>query len=308
MPRIRIGSRGSRLALIQARAVVDALHRARPDVSTEIEIIHTAGDREIDLPLDRIGGIGVFIKEIEQALVEGKIDLAVHSMKDVPTSLPEGLVLAATTERADPRDVLVAKAASSLETLPPGATVATGSLRRRSQLLASRPDLRVEDLRGNVGTRLEKLDRSSWDAIVLAAAGLLRLNLASRIAAYLPLESMLPAVGQGALALEIRDDDEKTREQVLALNHEPTARAVRCERAFLERLGGGCQVPIAAHASAVSGALLLRGYVGSVDGSRHLKGELSSDLESAERLGVELAESMLERGAAETLSAREHAS
>jgi hydroxymethylbilane synthase len=307
MARIRIGSRGSRLALIQARAVIDALRRERPEVSTELEIIHTAGDRETDLPLDRIGGTGVFIKEIEQALLEDRIDLAVHSMKDVPTTLPDGLVLAATTERADPRDVLVAKAESSLETLPRGATVATGSLRRRSQLLASRADLRIEDLRGNVGTRLEKLDRSSWDAIVLAAAGLLRLTLESRIAAYLPFETMLPAVGQGALAIETRADDGRTREQVVALDHEPTARAIRAERAFLARLGGGCQVPIAAHADLRGGSLLLRGYVGSVDGARHLRGERSSDPAAAENLGVELAESFLHRGAAEILGAREHA-
>jgi hydroxymethylbilane synthase len=307
MASIRIGSRGSRLALVQARAVIDALRRERPEVSTEIEIIHTAGDRETDLPLDRIGGTGVFIKEIEQALLEGRIDLAVHSMKDVPTTLPDGLVLAATTERADARDVLVAKAASSLDTLPPGATVATGSLRRRSQLLASRPDLRIEDLRGNVGTRLSKLDRSSWDAIVLAAAGLLRLNLETRIAAYLPVESMLPAVGQGALALETRADDGKIREQVEVLDHEPTARAVRSERAFLARLGGGCQVPIAAHADLRGGSLLLRGYVGSVGGARHLRAERSSDPAAAESLGVELAEFFLDRGAAEILGSREHA-
>jgi hydroxymethylbilane synthase len=308
MPRIRIGSRGSRLALIQTRAVIDALHRELPEVSTELEIVHTAGDREAHLPLDRIGGSGVFIKELEQALLEGRIDLAVHSMKDLPTSLPEGLALAATTERADPRDVLVAKTKSSLASLPPGSTVATGSLRRRSQLLASRPDLRIEDLRGNVGTRLEKLDRSCWDAIVLAAAGLLRLNLQTRIAAYLSVESMIPAVGQGALALETRADDGRLREHVQTVHHEPTARAVRSERAFLERLGGGCRVPIAAHAEERDGALLLRGYVGSVDGTRHLKGELASEPEAAESLGVELAESFLHRGAAEILGAREHAS
>jgi len=209
-----------------------------------------------------------------------------------------GLALAATTERVDPRDVLVARSASSLETLPRGGTVATGSLRRRSQLLALRPDLKVEDLRGNVPTRLEKFDRSTWDAILLAGAGLERLGLATRIRSYIPIESMLPAVGQGALALETRASDRELAETVAFLSHAPTERAVVSERSFLARLEGGCRVPIAAYAEIRGGSLSLRGYVGAVDGSRHLRREIEGDSSRAEGLGLELAESMLAEGAA----------
>jgi len=301
MRRIRIGTRGSRLALVQTHSVVEALRERHPEAAVEVEVIQTQGDRVLDRPLSAIGDAGLFIKEIETALLEERVDLAVHSMKDLPSRLTEGLALAATTERFDPRDVLVARSASSLETLPRGGTVGTGSLRRRSQLLASRPDLNVEDLRGNVPTRLEKFDRSSWDAILLAGAGLERLGLASRIRSYIPVESMLPAVGQGALALEIRASDRELAERLRFLNHEETELAVLSERSFLARLEGGCRVPIAAYAEVRERSLRLRGYVGAIDGSRHLRTETEGDASRAEDLGLELAESMLAEGAAEII-------
>jgi len=301
MRRIRIGTRGSRLALVQTHSVADAIRAKHPEVAVDVEIIQTQGDRVLDRPLSAIGDAGVFIKEIETALLEERVDLAVHSMKDLPSKLTLGLALAATTERVDPRDVLVARSASSLETLPRGGTVATGSLRRRSQLLALRPDLKVEDLRGNVPTRLEKFDRSTWDAILLAGAGLERLGLATRIRSYIPIESMLPAVGQGALALETRASDRELAETVAFLSHAPTERAVVSERSFLARLEGGCRVPIAAYAEIRGGSLSLRGYVGAVDGSSHLRREIEGDSSRAEGLGLELAESMLAEGAAAIL-------
>ena len=301
MRRIRIGTRGSRLALVQAHSIVDAIREKHPEVAVDVEILQTQGDRVLDRPLSAIGDAGVFIKEIEAALLEERVDLAVHSMKDLPSRLTDGLALAATTARVDPRDVLVARSASSLETLPRGGTVATGSLRRRSQLLALRPDLKVEDLRGNVPTRLEKFDRSTWDAILLAGAGLERLGLATRIRSYIPIESMLPAVGQGALALETRASDRELAETVAFLSHAPTERAVVSERSFLARLEGGCRVPIAAYAEIRGGSLSLRGYVGAVDGSRHLRREIEGDSRRAEGLGLELAESMLAEGAAAIL-------
>jgi hydroxymethylbilane synthase len=293
---IRVGTRGSRLALAQTESIVEAVRTRHPEAEITIEIIQTQGDRVLDRPLSAIGDAGLFIKEIETALLEDRIDLAVHSMKDLPSRLTAGLALAATTERADPRDVLVSRSLSSLESLPRGGRVATGSLRRRSQLLALRPDLTVEDLRGNVPTRLEKFDRSSWDGILLAGAGLVRLGLTSRIGSYIPVETMLPAVGQGALALETRASGGEIAEVVSFLNHSDTERAVAAERSFLARLEGGCKVPIAAFAE-VSERLRLRGYVGRVDGSRHLRREIAGDVSHAEALGVELAESMLAEGA-----------
>jgi hydroxymethylbilane synthase len=284
---------------VQTQSVVDSLRARHPEIAIEVEIIQTEGDRVVDRLLSAIGDAGVFIKEIEAALLDDRVDLAVHSMKDLPSKLASGLALAATTERADPRDVLVSRSASSLETLPPGGTVATGSLRRRSQLLALRPDLKVEELRGNLPTRLEKFDRSSWDGMLLAGAGLERLGLSSRIRCYLPPEKMLPAAGQGALALEIRASDREVQEAVAFLSDTETERAVAAERAFLARLEGGCRVPIAAYGEVQEEILWLRGYVGTIDGSRHLRSEIEGDASLAETLGVELAESMLAQGAAE---------
>jgi hydroxymethylbilane synthase len=307
--KLRVGSRGSRLALVQAHSILDSLCREDPEIACELEIIQTEGDRVTDRPLSRIGASGLFIKEIESALLDGRIDLAVHSMKDLPSRLAPGLVLAVTTERADPRDALVSQSATDLATLARGGTVATGSLRRRSQLLSRRPDLEVVDLRGNVPTRLEKFDRSPWEAIVLAGAGLTRLGLASRIRSYIPVEDMLPAVGQGALALETRENEDEIVERLAFLDHAPTALAVGCERAFLARLEGGCQVPIGAFAEIRGSALRLRGYVGSVDGTRSIRLELGREIaaetegarEEARRVGVELAESMIAEGAQEII-------
>lgn len=298
---IRVGSRGSELALIQARSVMRAI-----DGRTELVIIETHGDRVTDRPLSRVGGAGLFIKEIESALIEDRIDVAVHSMKDVPSVVPDGLTLAATLERLDARDALVSRTASSIAALPRGAHMATGSLRRRSQLLALRPDLKVEDLRGNVGTRLDKFDASSWDAIVLAAAGLLRLGLEERIQCRIPTDEMIPAVGQGALAIETRSDDRQVLAAVESLNHPDTQTAVACERAFLGRLEGGCQVPIGAFAELRpelrNDQLRLLGYVGSVDGSRRLRRETTGAIDAPVELGLALAEEMLDAGAGEIVS------
>ncbi len=242
---------------------------------------------------------GLFIKEIESALLDERIDIAVHSMKDVPSIVPDGLTLAATLERLDARDALVSRSANTIASLPRGARLATGSLRRRSQLLATRPDVNVEDLRGNVPTRLDKFDASSWDAIVLAAAGLVRLGLVERIGAVIPIEEMIPAVGQGALAIETRADDRDVLAAVARLNHVESQRAVTCERAFLGRLEGGCQGPIGAYADADGDRLRLRGYVGSVDGTRYLRRQALGD--TPEALGLALAEEMLDMGAAEIM-------
>lgn len=297
MADIRIGSRGSQLALVQANAIADALRRAEPELHVEIEIVHTRGDLVSDRPLAEIGGSGLFIKEIEQALLEERIDLAVHSLKDLPSVLAEGFALPAVTERADPRDALVSRGAARIEELGEGARLATGSLRRRSQLLALRPDLEIEDLRGNVPTRLRKFDDADWEAIVLASAGLARLGLAERISAPIPVASMLPAVGQGALALETRADDAELRKRVAFLDDGATAAAIRAERAFLAKLEGGCQVPIAAYGEAEAGRLVLEAYVGSVDGRRHVRQRLEGPEAAPEELGLALAESMIRAGA-----------
>ena len=291
---IRVGSRGSDLALIQARSTMQALKG-----ESELVIIETHGDRVTDRPLSQVGPSGLFTKEIESALLDERIDIAVHSMKDVPSVVPDGLTLAATLERLDARDALVSRSADSIASLPRGARLATGSLRRRSQLLATRPDMNVEDLRGNVLTRLGKFDASSWDAIVLAAAGLVRLGRVERIGALIPIEDMIPAVGQGALAIETRTDDRDVLAVVARLNHVDSQRAVACERAFLGRLEGGCQVPMGAYADTDGDRLRLRGYVGSVDGARHLRREAMGDVPEA--LGLALAEEMLEMGAAKIM-------
>lgn len=268
---------------------------------TELVVIETRGDRMIDRALNQIGGAGVFIKEIESALIEDRIDVAVHSLKDLPSVIPEGLSIAATLERLDARDALVSREAESIRALPQGARMATGSLRRRSQLLGMRPDLEIEDLRGNVGTRLNKFDASSWEAIVLAAAGLVRMGVESRIRARIPIEEMIPAVGQGALALETRADDRSTLAAVERLNHEETERAVACERAFLRRLEGGCQIPIGAFAEVRGEELRLLGFVGSVDGSKRLRRDASGRADDPEALGLSLAEAMLDDGAQEII-------
>jgi hydroxymethylbilane synthase len=255
-----------------------------------------------------MGGKGIFLKEIEQALLAGEMDLAVHSLKDMPTEQPEGLTIGAVFERGDPRDVLIAREGLSLEILPRGARVGTGSPRRSAQLRVVRPDLRLLDLRGNVETRLRKLDEGQYDAVILAAAGLVRLGLASRITEYLSPSILLPAVGQGALAVEIREDDSEMKQLVRPLEHNPTRIAVEAERTFLRAFGGGCRVPITAYASVRGDQLVLEGMVACSDGSRLLRDQLVGDAARPEEIAQGLAERLLQRGADEILQKTRHES
>ena len=301
---LRIVSRGSELALWQARAVGHALFDADPAAEIRIDVVKTVGDKILDVPLAKIGDKGLFTKELDEALLSGAADLAVHSLKDVPTRLPDGLVIAAITEREDPRDVLILPPgrAGSLATLPAGARVGTSSLRRRAQLQARRPDLEVLDLRGNLNTRLAKLDRGDYDAIILAAAGVLRLGWSDRIAESLDPAGWLPAVGQGALAVVARAGDEAVLQRLRPLHHEPTADAVIAERALLRALEGGCQVPIGALGGLLDGRLVLQGLVAAPDGGRILRTSLEGVPEDADALGRALAEALLLLGAGEILA------
>jgi hydroxymethylbilane synthase len=305
MTRIRIGSRGSDLALWQAHWVRDRLTGTDPGLDVTIEIIKTTGDRILDAPLARIGDKGLFTREIEERLLEGTIDLAVHSLKDLPTSLPDGLCLGAVTEREDVRDVFLPRPGNPVRTLlaqPAGATIATGSLRRRCLLLHARPDLAVVDLRGNLHTRYRKLEESSWAGMLLAYAGVARLGWVERIGEVLPLSQFLPAVGQGALGVEVRDDDPRARGIVGALNHLPTWQATAAERSLLRVLEGGCQVPIGTHARFVGETLVLDALVGTPDGKRVITGSISGDPAHAEDLGDRLARMLKTRGADEILA------
>jgi len=307
--RFTIGSRGSRLALWQAEWVKTALETNFTNFIFTIEIIKTSGDSMKDAPLAVIGGQGVFVKEIENALIEGRIDLAVHSLKDLPTAIPDALCLAAITEREDPRDALVLRAdygveVSSLLNLPMDAIVGTSSPRRLAQLKHLCPDRIVKDLRGNVDSRLRKLDGGWYDAVILAAAGLLRLDLNERISAYLDPKEMLPAVGQGALGIETRADDDETLALVHTLNHVQSAAACYAERAFLLALGGGCQLPIAGHASVHEDHLRLVGLVTSLDGEKQIRDTIEGKTENAEELGDRLAKHLLESGASELIQPR----
>lgn len=297
-----IATRGSKLALAQARWVAGRLAALRPGLEVELKVIKTKGDKITDVPLAAVGGKGLFVKEIEEALLAGRAQLAVHSMKDVPAELPPGLVIAGVSPREDVRDVLVSRRWGSLEELPPGARVGTSSLRRRAQLLARRPDLEVVPLRGNVETRLRKLDEQGLDAVILAAAGLARLGLEQVATQYLPVETLLPAVGQGALGLECREDDAATRELVAALADPAAAAAVEAERAFLGRLEGGCQVPIAAHAVLEGDRLWLRGLVADLEGRRLVRAQGRAPRAEAAALGRQVAEEVLESGGREILA------
>ncbi len=303
MRTLRVGTRGSELALVQTRRMMASLAELVPDLRLEIETIRTKGDKVTDVRLDQVGDQGLFIKELETALLEKRIDFAVHSMKDVPSQISPGLVLAATTERLDPRDALISRGARSLADLPQKATLATGSLRRCSQALALRPDLQVVALRGNVTTRLQKFDSSSWDGMILAGAGLQRLGLDHRISAPLPTDQMLPAVGQGALAIEARGNDLQVLEWLGLLGHLETAVAVDAERAFLRKLEGGCTVPIAALGSVAENRLTLEGYVGTVEGDRYLRRRAEGSFSEPDKIGTALAEQMLADGAKEILDA-----
>lgn len=315
--RIVVGSRRSRLALAQTRQVMELLQRRAREAGISLEFdvreMVTKGDKILDVTLSKVGGKGLFVKEIEQALLSGEIDVAVHSMKDVPASLPDGLLIGAVPAREDPRDVLVSRDNRKLAELPAGSVVGTSSLRRSCQLRALRPDLRIEWIRGNIDTRLGKLEKGEYDAILLAAAGLHRIGWQDRISEYLPADVCLPAVGQGALALECREDDGELRE-LLTLIHDPvTAREAAAERAFLARLDGGCQVPIGAYArdgsrsgepdrSGTGGrpSVELTGLVGDPDGSLLIRDTLAGD--DPEAIGRQLAEALLARGGEEILN------
>jgi len=305
--RIVIATRGSQLALWQANHVKARLEAVSPGITVELEVIKTTGDKILDVPLAKVGGKGLFVKEIEQALVEKTADLAVHSMKDVPAELAPGLVLAACSTREVPWDALCTPKGSdgsTLDTLSQGAKVGTSSMRRQSQLLAKRPDLQIALLRGNVPTRIRKLDDGEFDAVVLAAAGLHRLGMADRITQLLPLEISIPAVAQGVLAIEIRDGDDRVRQLVRAAIHdEPTHQKMMAERTFLLRMGGSCQTPLAAHATDCEGGLRVVGMCGTPDGSRILRDEVEGSVQAAAQLGEELAHKLMKQGAGDILAA-----
>jgi len=295
--KLTIGTRGSKLALWQANWVKSELEAAHPGLAVDLQIIKTTGDKITDVPLAQVGGKGLFVKEIEEALLDGLVDLAVHSMKDVPTVFPDGLGLVATSEREDPRDALLSHTAHAVAELSQGARVGTASLRRQSQLLRERPDLVIIPLRGNLDTRLRKLDDGEFEAILLANAGLRRLGWGQDIAHPIPIEEMVPAIGQGALGIECRLDDDATRERIAFLNHPDTADAVAAERALLTRLEGGCQVPIAGHATLDGDRITLRGLVADVTGQRFVNSCEEGPRAEAEILGREVAEDLLANGA-----------
>ncbi len=332
---IIIGTRGSKLALWQAEWVKSELKKLNPDLKVELNKIKTTGDKILDVPLAKVGGKGLFVKEIEEAILRGEADLAVHSMKDVPTDFPTGLHLAVICKREDPRDAFISGVKgkefhiNSFKELPKGATVGTSSLRRSCQLMSIRPDLKIEQLRGNLDTRLRKLDEGQFDAIILAAAGVKRLGWAERITETIEPEVSLPAIGQGAIGIECRVDDAFINNLIAPLNHEETSICVRAERACLKKLEGGCQVPIAAHARLVQKlevgsekledkrlelitdkdsslftvhcSLVMDGLVGSVSGDRIIKSHIEGSPKDAESLGIKLAEDLLSRGAKEIL-------
>ena len=301
---IIIGTRGSELALWQTNWVAGELKRLHSHLSIDIVKIKTTGDKILDSPLSKIGDKGLFTKELETALLEKKIDLAVHSLKDVPTQVSEGLIIGAVCRREDVRDVFIShpkKKYISLTDVPHGGTIATGSLRRKCQLLQHRPDLNIADIRGNLATRKQKLEQSDWDGMLLARAGLVRLGWESLITEVLEPTFILPAVGQGALAIEIRSDDTTLRELLLAMNDEMTLHATLAERALLRKLEGGCQIPIGTFGRVEGGTLKLDAVVGSIDGKKIVKGKTEGAPASAEELGVSLANDLLNKGAKEIL-------
>jgi hydroxymethylbilane synthase len=298
---LKIATRKSQLALWQANWIKDQLEARNPALAVELVRIVTKGDKILDVPLAQVGGKGLFVKEIEDALLDGRADIAVHSMKDVPTELPPGLHLAVITEREDPRDAWFAKNGESFRDLAAGALVGTSSLRRQAQLKALRPDLRFDHLRGNVDTRLRKLEEGQYDAIVLAAAGVKRLGLADKVTEYLADDVTLPATGQGAVGIECRVDDPETNALIAPLDHRPTSVAVTAERAFLATLEGGCQVPIAGYAVLDGDTLTMRGLVGSLDGETLIRGSREGGPNDAAMLGQSLGEEILDRGGREIL-------
>jgi hydroxymethylbilane synthase len=294
---IRIATRKSPLALWQAEFVRDELLSAHPGLKVELITMSTQGDKILDTPLAKVGGKGLFVKELEQRMLAGDADIAVHSMKDVPVELPDGLYLPVICEREDPHDAFVSNKYKSLDELPQGAKVGTSSLRRQCQLSAVRPDIEILDLRGNVGTRLSKLDDGNYDAIILATAGLKRLKHFDRIQDIIKSEIILPAIGQGAVGIECREDDPDTNELIAVLNHKDTHTRVAAERAFNHKLEGGCQVPIAGYAVLNGDILDMKGLVGQPDGKKIIQDQRSGDRNNAEAIGIELAESLLSQGA-----------
>ncbi|WP_133405494.1 hydroxymethylbilane synthase [Parashewanella tropica] len=302
-PVIRIATRKSPLAMWQAEYVKQRLEQIHGDITVELLPMSTKGDVILDTPLAKVGGKGLFVKELEVAMLEGRADIAVHSMKDVPVDFPEGLGLHVICEREDPRDAFVSNTYKSITELPQGAIVGTSSLRRQCQLRALRPDLEIRDLRGNVGTRLAKLDNGDYDAIILAAAGLIRLELSNRIASFIEPEVSLPANGQGAVGIECRMDDEQVKALLAPLEHQETRYRVLAERAMNTRLEGGCQVPIGAFAQIDGDQLSLRGLVGAPDGSEIIADSVTGDKQQATELGIELAEKLLAQGAKAILDA-----
>ena len=298
----KIGTRGSKLALVQSQWVKEKVEAEHPDVKVELLTIKTTGDKMLDTPLSLIGGKGLFVKEIEEALLKKQVDVAVHSIKDVPAELPEGLIISTFPERQDPHDALISTGNQTLEQLPKGARVGTSSLRRSAQLLCMRPDLDLVPLRGNVDTRLKKLEAGEFQAIILAAAGLRRLGLAKRISQIIPSTQILPAIGQGALGLEVRRDNEQIIKLLAFLNNEQTEVTVKAERAFLKRLEGGCQVPIAAYASLNGEELHLEGLVAELDGTRFIRDEISGKKGRATEIGDSLARRLLDSGADKILA------
>ncbi|MBZ4677632.1 MAG: hydroxymethylbilane synthase [Shewanella sp.] len=301
--RIRIATRKSPLAMWQAEFVKAELERTHPGLTVELLPMSTKGDVILDTPLAKVGGKGLFVKELEVAMLEDQADIAVHSMKDVPVEFPEGLGLEVICEREDPRDAFVSNSYKSIDELPQGAVVGTSSLRRQCQLRARRPDLIIKDLRGNVGTRLGKLDAGEYDAIILAAAGLIRLKLSERIASFISAEESLPANGQGAVGIECRTNDERVKALLAPLEHKETRYRVLAERAMNTRLEGGCQVPIGAYAEIQGEQLSLRGLVGNPDGSEVITGQVSGHQDEAVALGNALAEELLSKGAKTILDA-----
>jgi hydroxymethylbilane synthase len=298
---LTIGTRGSKLALWQAEWVRSALRKRFPTTRIELLLIKTQGDKILDVPLAKVGGKGLFVKEIEEALLDGRVDIAVHSMKDMPADIPAGLAIGAIPERETPLDVLIARGNRRLHDLPAGGNVGTSSLRRAAQLRHLRPDLSIVPLRGNLDTRVRKLDTEALAAVVLAAAGVKRLGLEARVSEQLPPEVMLPAVGQGALCIEIRREDPLVGPMVAALDHAASRAAIEGERAFLRRLEGGCQVPIAGYGVADEKRFYLTGLVAEVDGTTLIKDSRSGPVDGAVRIGIELAETLLDRGGSEIL-------
>jgi hydroxymethylbilane synthase len=295
---IKIGTRGSKLALWQANWISAVLKENFPSQTVELAIIKTQGDKILDVPLARVGGKGLFVKEIEQALLTRRIDIAVHSMKDVPADIPDGLCIGAIPQRETPVDVLISRSGLGFDELAPGSVIGTSSLRRSAQLRHLRPDIIIQPLRGNLDTRIKKLKTDNLDAIVLAAAGIKRLGLEDQITEYLDPAIILPAIGQGALCIEIRKNDLKVEPMIASMDHKLTRVVVTAERAFLSRLEGGCQVPIAAYGTIIGDKqLCLTGLVAAVDGTQLIKAEKSGSMNSSAAIGIDLAEELLARGA-----------